>query len=86
MVLKGTYGIQGVVTKFDSRESDPVYLIEQAGNEMWVPLKDIRRFEKTIKGSEKIFVVKYCCFLRTRRLTNYSNNNFMYLYKIFVLY
>lgn len=51
MVLKGTYGIQGVVTKVESRESDPVYLIEGAGNEMWVPLKDIRRFEKTIKGS-----------------------------------
>ena len=51
MVLKGTYGIQGVVTKIESRESDPVYLIEGAGNESWVPLKDIRRFGKTIKGS-----------------------------------
>ena len=49
-MLKGTYGLEGVVTKVDSKESDPVYLIEGAGNEMWVPLKDIRRFEKTNIG------------------------------------
>ena len=37
----------GVVTKVDSRETDPVLLIEGAGNEMWIPLKDIRRLERT---------------------------------------
>ena len=47
VVLKGTYGMEGVVTKVDSRETDPVFLIEGAGNEMWVPLKDIRRLERT---------------------------------------
>jgi hypothetical protein len=54
IVLKGTYGMHGVVTKVESRESDPVFLIEGAGNEMWVPLKDIRRFEKT-SGNKGIF-------------------------------
>ena len=54
IVLKGTYGMRGVVTKVESRESDPVFLIEGAGNEMWVPLKDIRRFEKTT-GNKGIF-------------------------------
>ena len=47
VVLKGTYGMKGVVTKVDTKETDPVFLIEGAGNEMWVPLKDIRRFERT---------------------------------------
>ncbi len=39
--------MKGVVTKVDTKETDPVFLIEGAGNEMWVPLKDIRRFERT---------------------------------------
>lgn len=46
--------MQGLVIRAESRESDPVFLVEQAGSEMWVPLKDIRRFEKQSSNKGKL--------------------------------
>jgi hypothetical protein len=49
--------MEGAVTKVESRETDPVFLIEGAGNEMWVPLKDIRRLERSTGKGEWIKVL-----------------------------
>ena len=51
-----------MVTKVESLETDPVYLIETDGNEMWAPLKDVRRLNKMIstQGERRHVSYKIC--------------------------
>ena len=57
VALKGTYGVSGVVTKVETLEADPLYLIEHSGSEMWLTLKDIRRFGRPTKTKGR------CCLM-----------------------